>query len=712
MKQNLLKYYVSLLRTDKDTQVSSEHKEQCVTALHNAIRTMCFSRNNKICEEDFSNLDFGNIPLNGIKFSIDGYVPSSFSGSTMHEWNLYSGHRYPVASANFSGNGKYIITADIRGNVLVWNSENGLVQNKYEADIYKENHCRECWAIISQNGCYAVIDFKQENSKTEEIVEIIELSTGKRIRVHSCECHSICFDIRFFSPVIALSHNERYLFTNGSSNNITLWNTSDGEFVRQFGVHDKRITSIGLSEDDTLCITGSADNTAKIWNTTTGECIQTLQKNGHLNTITAVDISRDKNYYITGAEDGIVKLWTLNGECKYTFPKHNRGIVKVRFTEDNNYCITISMDNTLKIWSIETGSLIDEYNWSNNPDPNIFKSVDINPVKNEYIYLCDEGFMIKKLDNNSVFSNFKYHYSSIVDICLSQNFFLIALNNNKAILFDKYQKKNIGFFSIDDIEYCLEHVEISSDERYFMTYFKKENITHIIIYDLSTKKIVNVIDEYTNIINASFVPKHDWIFVLTSDGFGRCLDIETKDVVYIYNGSKYKWNKEFRYNHIYFSQDGQYFYYWIYKNVCILWKINNEEPTFVFEEKNIDNTFMYRYPILPVCNKYFAVCTNEFVIIKDIQTGNVINRKPIYNIRDAIAQRKEMFYFFNDGDYYVISENNYEYSEKLSNITVKMIETKSGRIKRYMPNKTIKGFIRWKFPYYFCFNDNYVDVYE
>ena len=64
IQKNNLHYYVGLLRMDDTKQRTSEQSDTCVTALHNIIRTMGFSRHDKICGEDFSGLDFGNIPFN------------------------------------------------------------------------------------------------------------------------------------------------------------------------------------------------------------------------------------------------------------------------------------------------------------------------------------------------------------------------------------------------------------------------------------------------------------------------------------------------------------------------------------------------------------------------------------------------------------------------------------------------------------------------
>lgn len=709
MKQNLLQYYVSLLRTNKDTQVSSERKEQCVTALHNAIRTMCFSRNNKICGENFSNLDFGNIPLNGIKFSVDGYVPSSFSGSTLHEWNLYSGHRFHATSACFSGNGMYIITSDEEGKVIVWNVERKLVQNQYsienDRDSFHDSYLSFFYspysAAISQNGNFFATSCKRLHRYREfgaylskrvnkESIKIWETSTGN----HYC-IPEYCCNLDFKFPVMEFSHDEHYLITGYSDNKASIWDTSTGEFVRDLVGHEKEVTSVGFSEDDTVCITGSEDHTAKIWDAKTGKCINTLNKNGHKYTITAVAISNDKHYYLTGASDGTVKLWTSDGNCKYTSNEHDTMVKKVRFAPNCKQCITMSSDGAIKVWSLETRKLICTRWWRSRTIQFIFADSDI--FYGNYIYLYNGGFMIKELESDLIISDFNYHYCFVIDTSVSCNYFLAGVSNNHVILFDKNQKKKICDFdfSISDKYDILESVDISSDEHFFMTYFRISNM--IIIYNMHTKEIVNTIDKYTNIIKVSFVPKHDWIFVLTDDGIGRYLDIKTRKCVCLFDRDKREMPLSLD-----FSQNGQYCFCKYADGTFVLWKFGNKKPIHFFELEDVDHSFC------SVSSKYCAIITKNLKIW-DIQAEELLDN----NYWGVSLDEVKMFYLLCDGDYFVIGKDDsqdYKFDQKVS-VRVKMFETESGDCIKDFSTSHL-GFIKWQFPYYVRFRDNYVDIYE
>lgn len=149
IQENELHYYINLLRMDDSEQRDTEESRGCVRALHNIIRTMRYSRHDKICGEDFSRLDFGNIPFNGIHFSLNGKYPCNFSGCILNEWNFNSGHSASINSIAWSPDAKYMITGSNDNTIIVWDLKLGLMLNKLTG------HSGSITALAwSQNGNY------------------------------------------------------------------------------------------------------------------------------------------------------------------------------------------------------------------------------------------------------------------------------------------------------------------------------------------------------------------------------------------------------------------------------------------------------------------------------------------------------------------------------------------------------------------------------
>ena len=119
IKQDCLHYYCSLLK--------GKSFDESGSALPNIIQTMKLSRHNKVLDEDFSNLDFGNIPFNGIKFSISGDNPCKFINSVLNEANFQSGHSGAVKSVAWSPDGKFILSGSDDCTAILWDAESGLM---------------------------------------------------------------------------------------------------------------------------------------------------------------------------------------------------------------------------------------------------------------------------------------------------------------------------------------------------------------------------------------------------------------------------------------------------------------------------------------------------------------------------------------------------------------------------------------------------------
>lgn len=110
IKKNELHDYVDLLRGKEWSETGN--------SLYNVIRTMRSSRHDKVCGEDFSQLDFGNIPFNGIHFSLNGEYPCDFSKCKLNEWNFINGHNCKIEKIIFAG--ELFVSADHDGNIIGW----------------------------------------------------------------------------------------------------------------------------------------------------------------------------------------------------------------------------------------------------------------------------------------------------------------------------------------------------------------------------------------------------------------------------------------------------------------------------------------------------------------------------------------------------------------------------------------------------------------
>ena len=127
ISENVLRYYVDLLRIRDLKQQKDKNTEYSVTALYNAIRTMKFSRHNKICGEDFSYLDFGSIPLSQIQCSDDGESPCVFDNCILHQESFLADDGHSPYYVVFCNGNEYFLSIDIRNySIIVRNTHSML----------------------------------------------------------------------------------------------------------------------------------------------------------------------------------------------------------------------------------------------------------------------------------------------------------------------------------------------------------------------------------------------------------------------------------------------------------------------------------------------------------------------------------------------------------------------------------------------------------
>lgn len=257
MYKNILHYYVDLLRVTERKVHAVDIASQCVTSLYNTIRIMRYARHDLICGEDFSNLNFGNIPFNGIKFSLNGVMPCCFDGCMLNVWNLMSGHVGGIKRVAFSADGVFAVTLGKDEDVILWNVENGLP---------------------------------------------IEKLSEMRL-------HRMFPEIKFGGSSDVSSDGKYSLSISKSDGTGLLKNEITGE-VKILKGHTNSISSLSFSPDGAKCITGSFDGTAIIWDVKSGMISHRL--GGHSRIPSDFHVIEDKNILITMTV--IVPIYRVPGE--------------------------------------------------------------------------------------------------------------------------------------------------------------------------------------------------------------------------------------------------------------------------------------------------------------------------------------------------------------------------------------------------------------
>ncbi len=275
-----------------------------VVTTDNAVRTIDFQANQS--EKAFGKpiLDFQK--LGGLvwaaQFTDDGKSILTVGGSEATIWDAVTlreeislSPHGAVAAADFSPDGKFVVTGSWDNSAKIWDAKTGQATVKL------------------QNG-------------------------------HSGYVNSV-----------AVSPDSQMVLTGSDDTTAKLWNAKTGEVIRAFRGHTGRVREAIFSPDGTKVLTVSNDRTARLWETDTGHQIGKSFV-GHEWAVLCCTFSPDGLRIATGSEDNQARLWSLEThETIAICDGHTAAISAVCFTEDGQRFFTASQDNSAKLWDTSHG---------------------------------------------------------------------------------------------------------------------------------------------------------------------------------------------------------------------------------------------------------------------------------------------------------------------------------------------------------------------
>ncbi len=230
-----------------------------------------------------------------------------------------TGHDGKVLRAEFSFDGKLVVTASQDGTARIWIASTG--------KLHRTLHVHE--------GGVLAASFNRAADQVITIGYDDSVSAGPSL------------------PLEENAHRGKLDMT------ARIWNASNGEQLALLK-HDRPLTAVSFSPDGTRVLTAGLDKTAKIWRPS-GLLMHTL---GHTAAVTDASFSADGARVLTISLNrqsfpGIATLWNSStGELLKSQEVHP-GILAATFTPDGKRVIVASLDNRAMVWDVESGKVID-----------------------------------------------------------------------------------------------------------------------------------------------------------------------------------------------------------------------------------------------------------------------------------------------------------------------------------------------------------------
>ncbi|MGA2247024.1 MAG: protein kinase [Verrucomicrobiota bacterium] len=260
---------------------------------------------------------------------------------TYHTWmvpTLTLKHKGWVLSAQFSPDGRRMVTASADYTARVWDAQTGQLLTKPLQHRDSVNY-----AQFSPDGQRIV------TASADNTAQVWNAETGQPVGV--AMKHKDYVLSAHFSP------DGRFIVTASQDNTARVWEAQTGRPLTEPLQHEKPVNCAQFSPDGRRIVTASDDDTARVWDAETGDPVSKPMP--HEKAVNYAEFSPDGRHIVTASFDHTARVWDAQTGQPMTQPLIHRGRVNsAHFSPDGQRIVTASWDHTAQVWDAQTGQLL------------------------------------------------------------------------------------------------------------------------------------------------------------------------------------------------------------------------------------------------------------------------------------------------------------------------------------------------------------------
>lgn len=266
---------------------------------------------------------------------MDG-VPAEYRvGEIAVELKKIEGHLGPIYCADFSPDGKKIISAGADGSLRLWDTRTGKELRRLDG------HAGRIWAVAFAPDGRRVVSGGFDGS-----VRLWDLASGREIRKFPGHTDYV--------RSVAMACDGQHIISGGDDRLVRLWSVETGKEVRSFPGHEHFVWSVSLSRDGKKALSASLDKSARVWDIGSGKELKVLR--GHQDTVLGAAISADGRRGLTGSTDRTLIFWDLESAKDLSHGYGHTGYLNsVALSPDGRRGLSGSQDNSVRLWDVFAG---------------------------------------------------------------------------------------------------------------------------------------------------------------------------------------------------------------------------------------------------------------------------------------------------------------------------------------------------------------------
>ncbi|WP_438017787.1 protein kinase [Sorangium sp. So ce315] len=274
-------------------------------------------------------------------YSPDGKrIVTACADGTAQVWNadgsgeplVLRGHGDRVSSAVFSPDGTRIVTSSWDKTAWVWNADGSgepLVLRGHERGLFSAAFSPDGKRIVT-SGWDKTARVWNADGSGEPVV----------LRGHEGEIYAAAF-----------SPDGKRIATASWDGTARVWNADGSGEPLVLRGHESGLSSARFSPDGKRIVTASHDKTARVWNADgSGEPVVLR---GHEEALYSATFSPDGRRIVTASWDRTARVWNADGSGEpIVLGGHEDGLHSAEFSPDNKRVVTASYDTTARIWDV------------------------------------------------------------------------------------------------------------------------------------------------------------------------------------------------------------------------------------------------------------------------------------------------------------------------------------------------------------------------
>ncbi len=270
-------------------------------------------------------------------------------------------HQGPVTGAEFSPDGRRLVTVSADHTARVWDVETGeaVTPPLVHADQTAPEFNREMDRIVLPAHAHGGEVNHAEFSPGGRLI-VTASNDGTAVVWSAATGKPAAPPLRHRSSVVwaAFSPDGRRVATASWDNTARVWEASSGRPVTPPLPHADHVLYVAFSPDGQRLVTASADHTARIWEAASGKPVGVPLRHG--DKVRSAVFSPDGRRIGTASEDHTARLWDAATGAALTGPlRHSKSVYFGVFSPEGTRFATASEDASVQVWAVATGEVTD-----------------------------------------------------------------------------------------------------------------------------------------------------------------------------------------------------------------------------------------------------------------------------------------------------------------------------------------------------------------